>query len=79
MEQMLYIGNKIDEATTTAVSDAIVKVLEQLHRVHASESIQKEALALLKSSFAAPQDLVIQNCNFDSSTRKEVVVNTEEN
>jgi 3-dehydroquinate dehydratase len=78
MEQMLYIGNKIEAATTTAISDAIVAVLGKLHEVHASEVVQLESLRLLQSSFKAPSELTISNCTLDNSTRKEVVVNTEE-
>lgn len=77
MEQMLFIGNKIDEATALNVADAVVKVLDKLSEVHASETIQSEALALLRASFSAPSHMTITNCNFDASTRKEVVVNTE--
>jgi len=79
MEQMINVGNKIEATTTKAISDAIVSVLGKLHEVHASETIQLECLKLLQSSFKAPSGLTITNCNFDSSTRKEVVVNTEEN
>ena len=78
MEQMLFIGNKIDEATALNVADAIVKVLGKLKEVNASETIQSEALSLLSSSFAAPSNMTINHCHFDSSVHKEVTVNTEE-
>lgn len=77
MDSVMHIGNIVDKDTADNIAGAITKVFESAHENRMDQETVREAIEILRFSFAmAP--VTVSHCNISSKGETAINVDSED-
>lgn len=73
-EAMIHVGAKVEKDSAENIANAITEMFESARKNGISESVQIEALNVMRNAFDV-SDVTIQSCNMENDNSKSVEIN----